>query len=105
MSANRKEIKIKVILYNISRAMKSFSFLVIVEEFYRAYFYRAYFSMILIMSIENPEKSLSNWEYYILADRTGSMENLVDFALGERYKCIKHLGDWLSEFSALFNWE
>jgi hypothetical protein len=31
-----KEIKIKVILYNLSRAMKSFSVLVVIEEFYRA---------------------------------------------------------------------
>jgi hypothetical protein len=33
-----KEIKIKVILYNLSRAMKSFSVLVVIEEFYRAVF-------------------------------------------------------------------
>jgi hypothetical protein len=31
-----KEIKIKVILYNLSRMMKSFCALIIVEEFYRA---------------------------------------------------------------------
>ena len=31
-----KEIKIKVILYNLSRMMKSFCVLIIVEEFYRA---------------------------------------------------------------------
>jgi transposase len=31
-----KEIKIKVILYNLSRAMKSFSALIIIKEFYRA---------------------------------------------------------------------
>jgi hypothetical protein len=33
-----KEIKIKVILYNLSRLMKSFSVLIIVEEFCRAIF-------------------------------------------------------------------
>jgi transposase len=31
-----KEIKVKVILYNLSRAMKSFSVLGVIEEFYRA---------------------------------------------------------------------
>ena len=31
-----KEIKIKIILYNLSRAMNSFSILVVIEEFYRA---------------------------------------------------------------------
>jgi transposase len=33
-----KEIKVKVILYNLSRAMKSFSVLGVIEEFYRADF-------------------------------------------------------------------
>ncbi|MCK9632842.1 MAG: IS5 family transposase [Methanoregula sp.] len=33
------------------------------------------------------------------------MENLVDFALEERYKSIKHLGDRLSEFSTFIDWE
>jgi len=31
-----KEIKVKAILYNISRMMNSFSLLIIIEEFYRA---------------------------------------------------------------------
>jgi len=33
------------------------------------------------------------------------METLVDFALEERYKSIKQLGDRLSEFSILIDWE
>jgi IS5 family transposase len=32
------------------------------------------------------------------------MENLVDFAFGERYKSIKQLGDRLDEFSTLIDW-
>ena len=32
------------------------------------------------------------------------MENLVDFALEERYKSIKQLGDRLDEFSTLIDW-
>jgi hypothetical protein len=31
-----KEIKIKVILYNLSRMISTFLFLILVEEFYRA---------------------------------------------------------------------
>jgi len=34
-----KEIKVKAILYNISRMMNSFSLLIIIEEFYRAIFF------------------------------------------------------------------
>ena len=33
------------------------------------------------------------------------METLVDFALEERYKSIKQLGDRLEEFSTLIEWE
>jgi hypothetical protein len=33
-----KEIKIKVILYNLSRLMNSFSVLIVIEEFYKAVF-------------------------------------------------------------------
>ncbi|MEN6442212.1 MAG: hypothetical protein ABFC71_00470, partial [Methanoregula sp.] len=33
-----KEIKIKIILYNISKLISSLSFLIFIEEFYRAYF-------------------------------------------------------------------
>jgi IS5 family transposase len=33
------------------------------------------------------------------------MENLVDFALEERYKSIKQLGDRLGGFSTLREWE
>ncbi|OPY37752.1 MAG: hypothetical protein A4E35_01034 [Methanoregula sp. PtaU1.Bin051] len=33
-----KEVKIKVILYNLSRAMIIFSIRIVIEEFYRAYF-------------------------------------------------------------------
>lgn len=33
------------------------------------------------------------------------MEKLVDFALEERYKSIKHLGEGLSNFSAFIDWE
>jgi hypothetical protein len=33
-----KEIKIKVILYNLSRMISTFSFLILAEEFYRARF-------------------------------------------------------------------
>jgi hypothetical protein len=32
------------------------------------------------------------------------MENLVDFALQERYNNIKKLGDRLDEFSTLGDW-
>jgi hypothetical protein len=34
-----KEIKIKVILYNLSRMISTLSFLILNEEFYRAHFY------------------------------------------------------------------
>lgn len=34
-----------------------------------------------------------------------SMENLVDFALEERYKSVRQLGDRLDEFSTLIDWE
>ena len=33
------------------------------------------------------------------------MESLVDFALQERYKNIKNLGDRLEEFATLIDWE
>jgi len=34
-----KEIKVKVILYNLSKLMISFAVLIVVEEFYRAVFH------------------------------------------------------------------
>jgi IS5 family transposase len=33
------------------------------------------------------------------------MENIVDFALEERYKSIKQRGDRLDEFSTLIEWD
>ena len=38
-----KEIKIKVILYNLSKLMNSFSVLILIEEFYKAEIIQFYF--------------------------------------------------------------
>jgi transposase len=48
-----KEIKIKVILYNLSRMILTFSFLILIEDFYRAIFLSVPFSSLLIGDCTN----------------------------------------------------
>ena len=40
-------------------------------------------------------------KYFILELRTACMDSLVDFALQERYKRVKDLGDRLGELATL----
>jgi hypothetical protein len=66
-----KEIKIKVILYNLSRLMKSFSLLIIVEEFYRAVLSMSY-NMAIINNICHLAILLKN-THAILDDEAGKV--------------------------------